>query len=129
MTPYATVEQLTDYMTPDPVPGDAERLLRDATVEVDRLLLCAVYDTDADGIATDATIKQAIQDATCELARWWDETGDSTGAAAVYTSASIGGVSLGRGAQAGGAGSSRIGPHVYSILAAAGLATQAPYGR
>lgn len=128
---YATTAQLADYLMEAP-PAGAERMLRDATVLVDRLLLTAVYETTgADEMPADAAVAKALREATCELVRWWDETGDSTGAMAVAQSASIGSVSVGRGSagrrvDARSTGD-RVGPQALAILENAGLLSRSPW--
>jgi hypothetical protein len=120
---HATTGDLARY-SGKPLPPAARRLLIDASVEIDRLTRTAVYTTDpATGRATDPRLRAALAEATCELIGWWDETGTATGSRALFTSASIAGVSLGFGG--GGAQANpqadRIGPRVWSILLGAGL--------
>lgn len=123
---YATSTDLANWMQAAP-PADADRLLAQATVDVDDLLLTARYNVDADGMPTDAEVIAALRDATCELVSWWEETGDEHGAASVYGSVSIGSVSLSRGGAGGkGATTPRIGPKVRAILSNAGLLGHEP---
>lgn len=87
-----------------PAEPEATRKLTRASERIDDLLVTAVYDVDDDDLPTDATVAQALRDATCAQASWWLEIGDETGAASQYQSVSIGSVSLSRGYT--GAGSS-----------------------
>lgn len=117
---FATTRDLADY--PAPVGPESRRRLIDATREIERITKTARYGVDARGVPTDARIRRALSDATCELVLWWDETGLETGGRALYTSASIAGVSLGMGgATTGNAQADRVGPRVWTILLGAGL--------
>jgi hypothetical protein len=120
---FATTGQLADYLG-EAVDEGAERALRDASREIARLTHGAVYPTDPLTLTpTDPVIATALREATCELVRWWAETGDASGAGALLTSASIGGVSLG---WTGANAANRVGPMVYTILAAADLLNGPP---
>jgi len=61
---YATLDQLDDYLDGDPRPPHPQRLLDQASIDIDIALTGAVYDTDDNGIATDADIAAAITLAT-----------------------------------------------------------------
>lgn len=111
------------------VPLDAERLLRDASAQVDELLFCAVYPVDDEGMPTEARHVEALRAATCAVVKWRDESGYDATEGAVITSASIAGVSLGfkptggQDAPPDGAGS-----EARQILREAGLLSQGPGG-
>lgn len=70
MRSYATDTDLSDWMAPEPVPANAAGLLRSATNLIRRETRLARYNT-AGGQPTDALIRDAFRDATCEQARWW----------------------------------------------------------
>jgi hypothetical protein len=129
---YATTTDLALRLG-GPCPDDARMLLRDASELLDRLLLCAVYDTDAAGSPTDTQLREALRDACCEVVRWWIETGDSTGAPGVYTGASMGEISLSRAptnSRNPGEPRSlgqRVGPQALAILDRCGLAAGEPW--
>lgn len=127
---YATTTDLANWTGTAP-PDGAIRSLRRATGIIDDLLITAIYDVDADGLPTDADVIAALRDATCEQVAWWIETGDETGAQALYASVSIGSVSLSRGPGASGssASSSRISPDAAKILRRAGLLGHGPWAR
>ena len=89
MIVHATVDQLAGE--PWNVTADnAAVLLRSASLLVDRALIGAIYTTDDDGVATDATVLQALQDATCAQAATWAALGiDPTGGAAGATAGQV----------------------------------------
>lgn len=78
---YATSEQYETYTGATP-PANVDQLLADAsrTLEARVFRLCW-YEVDDDGMPSDATVLQAFADAACAQAQWFDEVGDSTGAA------------------------------------------------
>lgn len=94
---YATTTDLANYLRAAP-PLDAAGLLADATTMLDtRVLAYCRYDVDDDGMPSDPDVAKAIARAVCAQVAWWDEVGDSTGAAGVgYGSVAIGSVNLGR---------------------------------
>lgn len=65
---YATPADLAAWLGLSEPPEGADRALRDASLDVDVLLIGAVYDTDADGRPTDPKIAGILQDATCAQA-------------------------------------------------------------
>lgn len=89
------------YATPADLsspPADAEQLLAKASRFLERevLRLCW-YEVDTSGYPTNTTVAEAFRDAVVAQVEWWDELGDSTGAAgAGYGSVGIGSVQLGR---------------------------------
>lgn len=125
---YATTTDLANYIGGS-VPDDADRMLARATELIDRILITATYQVDADGDATDTDVIAALTKATCAQVAWWVETGDETGLAGVYQSISIGGVSLSRGGSAskGSSNGSRIAPDAWNVLSAAGLTGHAAW--
>jgi hypothetical protein len=94
---YATPEQLSAY-TGRPAPGDADGLLARASRFLDtEVLKSCVYDVDADGMPTASDVAEGFAQAVCAQVAWWDEIGDSTGAAgAGWGAVSLGPLSLSR---------------------------------
>lgn len=119
---YATPEQLAAW-TGTPAPADAERLLARASADVDAVLLCAVYETNAAGMPTDPTVVQALADATCAQVEYQLATGDDgTGASGRWGSVSIGPVSLGdRRDDPRAPGDVDLAPRAHRALMLAGL--------
>ena len=120
---YATEADFQAWLG-EPAPPGAARLLRDASLEVDDMLLTAVYNVDHDDLPTDPKVAAALRDATCAQAAHRDEYGDD-----VTIALSGEGVQLGplrfNGAGAGAAGAStaipRFAPAAYRALRVAGL--------
>jgi hypothetical protein len=127
--PYATTTDLAQYLQAAP-PLDSQHLLDGASRMLDaRVLAYCRYDVDDTGLPSDTAVAQAIGRAVCAQVAWWDEVGDSRGAAgAGYGSVSIGSVSLGRTtgtatASASGedAAARQIAPQVWDELRAPAL--------
>lgn len=93
-----------------------QRRLRRASALVDDLLLAAVYDVDGDGMPTNPVVAEAMSDAVCAQAEWFEETGDDTGAAEQFAGGSLGSLSLSR-----PPGVSRYAPDTVAILRRVGL--------
>lgn len=93
---YATTTQLANQLQAAP-DLDAVRQLAEASKALDDALLTALYDTDDDGMPTDADVAAAFAEAVCYIIEWWGETGDEVGADGGWQSASAGPVSLTRG--------------------------------
>lgn len=119
---HATTADLVRH-TGRPLPAGARRSLIAASAEIDRITVAARYTVDpATGKAADPLVRKALAAAVCELVGWWAETGLETGGRSLYTSASIGGVSLGwGGANTKNPQADRVGPKVWTILMGAGL--------
>lgn len=132
---YATSGDLTAYPVTVPAGVSAGLLLQRASRDVDRALLTAVYETDDDGMPTDADIRQALRDATCEQVAGYLDSGDLTGTGAAPPTAgfTIGKISVqrgGQGASGGAVQSVKIGvlyPQAWQVLQQAGLTGQGPY--
>lgn len=94
---YATTTDLANYLRAAP-PLDGAGLLADASRMLDSLVLAYCrYDVDQAGMPTDEAVAAAIGRAVCAQVAWWDEVGDSRGAAGIgYGSVAIGSVNLGR---------------------------------
>lgn len=124
MPVYATSDDLTAYLDPTPVPAAVnDRLLGLASGTVDRIALGAVYDVDSEELPTLAKVRDAFMRAACEQALFMAETGDTTGAKARYTSASIGSVAWSRAGDAPSAlGQVEFAPQAVTILRNEGLA-------
>lgn len=124
---YATPEQLGEFLDPEPTPANAARLLDRASRDVDRELKCSVYDVDDSGMPTKQAVIDALREATLEQVAWRLAQGDDEGlgAAGVYSSVSIGSVTLSRGSGSGSGGSSGgaedFGEQARQILDDAGL--------
>ncbi|RGC68425.1 hypothetical protein C5N14_13645 [Micromonospora sp. MW-13] len=123
---YATVEELEAYL--GATVARATLLLTRASRDVDRALLCAVYDVD------DPDVQAALRDATCEQVAGNLDSGDTTGSGAAPPTSgfSIGKVSVQRGGQGAGgsaAQASKIGPlwpQAWAVLQQAGLTGHGP---
>ena len=80
---YATSAEYEAYTGQTP-PSDIDQQLKDAS----RMLVAEVirlcwYEVDEDGYPSNATVREAFSDAVCAQVQWWDEIGDSIGAAGV----------------------------------------------
>lgn len=127
---YATRADLVDYAPADvTVPADPEatRLLRQASKEILRATLTALYDADTDGYPTNTMVREAFRDAACAQAVWWlGNSGQETGTGSTeYSSVSIGSVSLSKpassGSTSGGGSTGRLAPAAITELEAAGV--------
>lgn len=80
---YATSAEYTAYTGQTP-PADIDQQLADASrmLEAQAFRLCW-YEVDEDGYPSNAVVGSAFSDAVCAQAQWWDELGDSIGAAGV----------------------------------------------
>lgn len=109
---------------------EAQSLLARATPLIEGLTFTARYDIDDDGLPTNLDVSNAMRDAVCAQASWFDETGDPSGASARYNSLSLGSFSASGGGTGSGtnttASASRYAPEAVQILHNAGLTTQAP---
>jgi hypothetical protein len=122
---YATVEELEEYL--GYVPDNATRLLDRASRDIDRLLLCAVYD------ASDDDIVAALKAATMEQVAYQLVQGNTDGIRhgmqpGVPTGSSAGAVDLSRGQSVGGntSGLPLIGEQAFAVLQAAQIRFQGP---
>ncbi|MFF4412119.1 hypothetical protein ACFYY8_06270 [Streptosporangium sp. NPDC001559] len=121
---YATVDDLVGYVSP--TPANAALLLTRASRLVGQALLCAVYDPD------DVAVQTALREATCEQVAAWATAGeDGSGVTPVYSTVTIGSVTLGGRSSGGGtnngsASTSGLAPQAYAVLQAAGLTGHAP---
>lgn len=121
---YATPADYQSF-TGQAAPADAEQLLAAATrmLESTVFRLCW-YEVDADGMPSNTTVAAALRDAVCAQVAWWEELGDSVGAAgAGWGSVSIGSVSLSRPTAGTGDSSAarQVAPQVWDVLTAPDL--------
>lgn len=125
---YATTADYANYLHASP-PQRSRRALWTASMNIDNMLLCAVYDVDDDGMPTDPEVIAAMRDATCAQADYAKTIGDPNGVgASQYHSVSIGSASLARGYnQKGSAAPGRYSPIAFEILQRAGLTAHGPY--
>lgn len=124
MPVYASADDLTAYLAPDPVPAAVnERLLARAAEAIDRIALGAVYDVDGDEMPAETKVRDAFRRATCEQALYMAATGDQLGVKAGYGKVSIGAVSWERaGRSPSAAGQVEFAPQAVTILRNEGLA-------
>ncbi|MGW3305888.1 hypothetical protein ACWDG9_04785 [Streptomyces sp. NPDC001073] len=115
---YATVEEFTEYLDPDPAPANASRLLDRASTKLDQLLVGFVYDTDDDGLPTDPKIQGLFREAVCIQAQYIDSLGDETGAMANVSQMSLGNQQIVRAVSVVGNGTSRVSPDLIDLLRA-----------
>lgn len=126
---YATTADLTAW-TGLPVPDNADRLLRAASMLVRGATRTAVYSTTPAGLPRDEDVAEAFRDATCAQAEAWAQQDidpdNPTAGPRVAQSKSIGSASVTY-ADAGQIVGSRadaartLGPTALAILADAGL--------
>lgn len=119
---YATEGDFTEWLKPDPVPAGAARLLRDASLEVDEMLLTAFYRVDHDGRPTDPLVVAALRDATCAQAEFRATYGDEVESQEAGESISLGPLSFGGRRGGTTAGSvPQVSPKALRYLRLAGL--------
>lgn len=75
---YATLTDLAAWLSAEPPPGSARRLVR-ATTKIDQLLVGMIYPVDDNGYPTDTDHVAALRDAVCAQVEWWVEIGDISG--------------------------------------------------
>lgn len=128
---YATEVEFADYLTPATPPANASRMLREASRDVEQMTLTAVYETDVDGMPTDAEVLEAFMLATCMQAEYAKEIGDSYSiGASQFHSVSIGSASLTRGYGPGGSTTpGRYSRKAWECLQRAGLTGGEPWSR
>lgn len=122
---YATAANLTTYCAPDPAPsGVGARQLREASAQVDQMLLTAIYRVDGDDMPTDPAVAEALMNATCAQALHVDEYGDEVAIRESGIPVSLGPLSLGgrRGSSSSSASDTPVwAPRAIAFLSAAGL--------
>lgn len=120
---YATATEYAEWLGEEKPPTGAARLLRDASLEVDEMLLTAHYNVSYDGMPTDATVIAALRDATCAQADYRDEHGDEAAIIQGDETLSLGVLTLGgrKGSASKEAGLPQHSPKSVRILRLAGL--------
>lgn len=116
---YATVADLEAWLTPEPAPDTAVRLLEQASDRIDRALYGAYYNPD------DPAVQAVLAKACVRMAHWLIESGDETGAQADVQSMSTGKRSFSKFARSGsgseGSSSPRLAPSAADVLKISGL--------
>lgn len=118
--PYATVQEFTDFLDPDPVPANAARLLANASRKLDQVLLGAVYAT-TNGLPTDPELADVFREAVCLQAAYIAALGDETGANANVNQMRVGTVHVYRALPLTGGSTSRVSPEMLLLLQTEGL--------
>jgi hypothetical protein len=116
MRVYATVEEFTTFLDPDPVPANAARLLKNASRRLDGILMGACYATDDDGMPTDPDLMVLFREAVCLQAQYIADLGDETGANANVSSQTVGSVTVTRALSVVGTGTPRDSPEMLELL-------------
>lgn len=125
---YATDAELATWMGLGSPPDGADRWLRDASMDVDSLLVSAVYDVDENDLPTDAAVAAALRDATTAQAEYLIAVGDRTGAEADKVRVKVDKVSVERAvdSSSGRPLRARFAPRAVQVLRLAGLLPAAP---
>lgn len=125
---YATGAQFADWLGLTEPPAGADRMLRAASLDVERILRCAVYPVDDAGMPTDPAHITAMQDATCAQAEYNRGRGDPYGVGAGRISqATIGRISVQRAGATGAVAPGRNSAQAAEILQQAGLTGAEPW--
>jgi hypothetical protein len=124
---YATTADLEAWLDPEPLPPNAERLLEEASDDLDEVLIGAVYDTDEDGQPTDPDVAEMLRKATVRQVHWMMRRDDETGADSDVQSMTVGQRSFTRRTVGSAAGTTpKVGPRAAQILRTSGLLTMWP---
>lgn len=122
---YATAQEWTDSpYGAGAAPDDADARLARASLDVDRMLIGAVYATDSTGMPTDTAVAEALREATIAQAVHVraQESGTSASVSAIgFGSGSI--TYAGDGAPGRPGADDRYSPDAATILQLAGLCT------
>lgn len=129
MPVYATVEEFTDFLDPDPVPANAARLLKNASRKLDGMLIGARYATDTDGMPTEQDIIDLFREAVCLQVQYIADLDDETGATANVSTQTVGNVTVTRALSLVGDGTPRVSPDMIELLGASQLARIHPIVR
>lgn len=120
---YASLDDLTDAISPRALPANAAQLLIRASRDIDRALLCAIYDP------TDPDVQATLAEATAEQAAGNINAGDTTGLGAAAGGFTIGRISVQAKTGQREAAPRRIGvlwEQAWDVLQLAGLTGQGP---
>lgn len=94
-TPYATTEQLAEFLNPDAeLPDDADRLLSHASDRVDDYVLAAFTLDTITGLPRDADVAEALATAACAQVEFWLEVGEEHDVDGVRGAISVPGASF-----------------------------------
>lgn len=120
---YATPIQLAAWLGLADPPANAARALRDASLDVDTLLIGAVYDVDEQGAPTDTDVALVLQEATCAQATFNPDGHSQTIADSQKTQVKVDKVSVSYAADpsSGRVIRDRYAPAAVDILRIAGL--------
>jgi hypothetical protein len=123
---YATEADYADWIGEATAPAGTGVLLAQATRMLEgRVFRMCVYDVDEAGLPTHALVQAAFRDAVCAQVAWWEEVGDSTGAAGVgWSTVELGSARLGRSTTAVSGEDSparQVAPQVGDVLQAPDL--------
>jgi hypothetical protein len=76
VTPYATVEDLTEWLpTGTAIPADAARVLGRASTLLDSVIR-APFGVDDEGLPTDETVAETLANACCAQVEYWIDLGE-----------------------------------------------------
>lgn len=133
---YATIEDLTEWMAPKPIPANAASLLRSASNLAYSETKTAFYATDTAGMPTHPEILEAFRDATTAQCQFWadmkvDPSLGAAGVAPLAAAKSIGGASIQYStyvstAEARANAAGVLGPDAFYALEQAGLLSGQP---
>ena len=115
---YATISDLEAWLSPEPAPANAWRLLEQASDAIDSALIGAMYDPN------DLEVQEVLRKACVRQVHWKMERGDETGAQDDVQSMTTGQRSITRRASSGSGGTGpKIGPEAATVLRNSGLLT------
>ncbi|QGZ53365.1 hypothetical protein GPZ77_34615 (plasmid) [Streptomyces sp. QHH-9511] len=118
---YASVSDLEDWLTPEPAPAHAARLLEEATDALTLALTGATYDP------ANPAVQDVLRKACVRQVHWMMDRDDETGATNDLQSMSAGSRSFTRRTVGTGAGAApTIAPQAAVVLRASGLLTMWP---
>lgn len=120
--PYASVDDLTDFLGSLPLPLDVARLLEEASDDLDAVLVGARYATDSTGMPTDPAVATALRRACVRQVHWLMDRDDETGATSDVQSMTTGSRSVTRRSGANApATTPQLGPRAAQSLRTSGL--------
>lgn len=120
---YATTDDLADFLRSTPLPADADRMLEEASDDIDAALVGVRYAVDAYGQPTDPKVIATFRKAAVRQVHWMMDRDDETGALDDVQSMSTGARSVTRRTVGPQAGTARVlGPRAARVLRTAGVA-------